>query len=256
MLAGMKHLIARTLPPSLRQQLRRWYHPRVVARFTEGRWPPAPGVKQLIREGDVVVDAGANVGYVTALLAGWVGPSGRVHSFEPVPITADLLKRSVSKLHLNQVRVHACGVSDQEGAAQMGIPQYADGGENLYESRVLTSGEQAGNLKKLSVPLCRFDDVLSADIDRLTFMKIDVEGHEEAALRGGLNVLRLARPALLIEIMGNLDDAQSSAGRVLALLAEFGYAPFLWENGWRARRPGESAVDYFFLMPHHLERAT
>ncbi len=253
MLIGIKHLIARTVPPSLRQQLRRWYHPRVVASFSEERWPPAAGVRQLVRRGDVVVDAGANVGYVTALLAKWVGPTGRVFSFEPVPITADLLKRSVARLGLKQVQVLSCGVSDREGSARMAIPRYADGSENLYESKLLEEAEEASNLEAVAVPLRRLDDVLQEDRNRLTFMKIDVEGHEEAALRGGLNTLREVKPALLIEIMGNLDEPESSAGRVLALLSELGYAPYFWESGWRARHLGEAAVDYFFLTTHHLE---
>ncbi|MCZ7590741.1 MAG: FkbM family methyltransferase [Kiritimatiellae bacterium] len=113
----------------------------MVAKFSPDRWPPAAGVRQLVGPGNVVVDAGANVGYITALLAQWVGVDGRVHSFEPVPITSDLLRRSVAHLKLGQVAVHPCGVSDRAGGAKMSIPRYADGGENLYESRVIDEGE-------------------------------------------------------------------------------------------------------------------
>lgn len=252
MLNAVKHTFSRALPSSLRQQLRRWYYPRVVAGFSPDRWPPAPGVQRLVKPGDVVVDAGANVGYVTALLARWVGTTGRVHSFEPVPVTADLLRRSVSYLKLSHVRVHACGVSDRAGEAQMSIPCYADGGENLYESHVVRDGEPAAGQRVVSIPLCRLDDALGADVERVAFMKIDVEGHEEAALRGALGILEKSRPALLIEIMGNLDDGDSSAGRVVSLLSHFGYAPYVRENSWRARLAGESSVDYFFLTQQHL----
>lgn len=251
-LSGIKHAIATRLPSTWRQQLRRWYHPRIVAKFSADRWPPSEGVKRLIRPGDVVVDAGANVGYVTALLAQWVGPEGRVHSFEPVPMTNDLLRRSVAHLKLAHVRVHACGVSDRVGEAQMSIPQYADGGENLYESRVLEPGAEAADENIVSIPLRRLDDEVREDLRRVAFMKLDVEGHEESALRGALDLLQNARPSLLLEIMGNLDDAQTSAGRVNALLSELGYAPYFWENGWRRRDIGESAVDYFFLTSQHV----
>lgn len=256
-LNGIRHTLTRLLPPPLRQGLRRWYYPRVVAKFSPDRWPPAIGARQLVRAGDVVVDAGANVGYVTALLAQWVGASGRVHSFEPVPITADLLRRSVSRLKIKQVSLHFCGVSDAAGEAKMSIPQYADGGENLYESRVIGEEDHDRNVavgaKIVSIPLRRLDDELSAEIPRITFMKIDVEGHEESALQGAEKILKEAQPALLIEIMGDLDDASASAGRVLAYLAGFNYAPYFWDNRWRPRQPGESAVDYFFLTPQHLK---
>lgn len=253
----LRHTLIRLLPPRLRQRLRQWYHPRVVAKFSENRWPPATGVRHLIKPGDVVVDAGANVGYVTALLARWVGETGRVHSFEPVPITNDLLRRSVRHLGLRQVAIHACGVSDRNEEAKMSIPQYADGGENLYESRVIAEEDRDRNVavgaKIVSIPLRRLDDELAADLSRITFMKMDVEGHEELALRGASKLLSEVRPALLIEIMGDLDDGSSSAGRVLSLLASFNYTPYFWNDGWRPRQPGESAVDYFFLAPQHLQ---
>lgn len=252
-LNGIRHTLIRLLPPSLRQGLRRWYYPRMVAKFSPDRWPPAAGVRQLVGPGNVVVDAGANVGYITALLAQWVGVDGRVHSFEPVPITSDLLRRSVAHLKLGQVAVHPCGVSDRAGGAKMSIPRYADGGENLYESSVIDEGGDASGMETVSIPLCRLDDELAKDVSRITFMKIDVEGHEESALRGAARILEESRPALLIEIMGDLDDPSSSAGRALAFLAGFSYAPYFWDNGWRLRQSGESAVDYFFLTSQHLQ---
>ena len=255
MASSLKHGLLRLLPAALRQGLRRWYHPRLVARFTPGQWPPSAGVATRVRPGDCVVDAGANVGYVTALLAAWVGPRGRVHSFEPVPQTAELLERSVRKLGLGQVTVHRCGVSDRTGEARMAIPEYADGGENLYESRVLTAGENATG-REVTIPLRTLDQELAADSGRITFMKIDVEGHEEAALTGAAATLERNRPALLIEIMGDLDQPDSSAGRVTAFLANRGYRPYVWADGWRPRQAGESAVDYFFLRDEHIGRAS
>jgi len=254
MFSSIKHRAARLLPAGLRQRVRRWYHPRVVAAFTPDRWPPSAGVQRLVREGDVVVDAGANVGYVTALLARWVGPRGRVHSFEPVPQTADLLRRAVRRLALRQVEVHACCVSDRAVLASMNIPNYAEGGENLYESRVVAEGEASAGGRVVQIPLVCLDDELAADRARVRFIKLDVEGHEEAALHGARALLQEARPALLIEIMGSLDAEGTSAHRVAAWLAGLGYAPYFWEGGWRPRRSGEKAVDYFFLAAHHVEQ--
>lgn len=249
----LKHVVARCLPAPLRQAVRRWYYPRLVGRFAPDWWPPAAGVRRLVKPGDVVVDAGANIGYVTALLARWVGPTGRVHSFEPVPVTADLLRRAIARAGFKHVQIHACGVSSETGVATMHIPQYADGGENLYESRVVSASETADEAGTIRIPLCRMDEALAADIPRITFIKIDVEGHEESALKGAAAILEQARPALLIEIMGDLDDPRSSAGRVLLHLQALGYAPYLWDGHWRPRLVGEKAVDYYFLTRHHLE---
>ena len=84
-MSHLRHTVIRWLPARLRHALRAWNSSRQVRHFTEERWPEAAVVRQLIRPGDVVVDAGANIGYLSALLARWVGPSGLVHSIEPIP---------------------------------------------------------------------------------------------------------------------------------------------------------------------------
>jgi FkbM family methyltransferase len=225
----------------------------MVARYSADRWVLSPALQRLVRPGSVVVDAGANVGYVTALLANWVGPEGRVHSFEPVPETFDLLARAVRKLKLKQVRLHPLALSDVAGVAEIRIPRYADGRENFYESTMAPPSGATADARAVRIETARLDDVLGEDAGRVKFIKMDVEGHEERALAGAQSILERARPALFVEIDGNLDDATSSAGRLYARLADLGYNVYLWEAGWRARRPGESAVDYFFLMPCHTQ---
>ena len=249
---SLKNQLIRALPPAWRQAARRWYHPRLVARYSADQWALSPALQRLVRPGATVVDAGANVGYVTALLARWVGPEGRVHSFEPVPDTFDLLARAVRKLALTQVRPYALALSDRAGRAEIQIPRYADGRENLYESTLESPAWLTGDTRRVQIETVRLDDALAGDAERVAFIKIDVEGHEERMLAGAQRVLDASRPSLLIEIDGDLDAPDTSAGRLAAALNARGYRPYLWDNGWRARRPGESAVDYFFLMPHHL----
>lgn len=251
MWGSFRNWIARHLPSGARQAARRWYHPRVVARYRDEQWSLSPALRRLVKPGAVVVDAGANVGYVTALLARWVGPEGRVHSFEPVPDTFDLLSRAVRKLKLHQVRLHPRALSDDARCAEIKIPCYADGRENLYESTLESPPWLTGETRSVRIETTRLDDALGEDAARVSFIKMDVEGHEERALAGARRVLESARPALMIEIDGNLDDPDSSAGRLASHLRGLGYGVFFWRDGWRPRAPGESAVDYFFLMPHH-----
>ena len=73
--------------------------------------------KRIVRPGDVVFDIGANFGWFTTLFARWVGPSGRVHGFEPVPFIHELAAETVklngmeSRVQLNRL---ALGRSDGE----------------------------------------------------------------------------------------------------------------------------------------------
>lgn len=249
----LKHLLVRCLPRGWRRALRQWNSLRQVRAFTAERWPCAPVVRALVRPGDCVVDAGANMGYITALLAGWVGPTGRVHSIEPVPDTYDLLVRGVRALGLAQVRTHHCAVSAEAGEGTMAIPSYAEGGENFYESHLVAGGRPAGEGLTVRVPLRRLDDIVGDDVARIRFLKIDVEGHEGPALQGAEEILRQARPALLVEVAGDPDDAGSAAAGLFRALAARGYAAYCGETSLRPRRPGDRAVDYYFLLEPHLD---
>ncbi len=241
------------MPAFLRRALRAWNSPRQVRRFTPDRWPEAAVVQQLIRPGDVVVDAGANIGYISALLARWVGPTGLVHSIEPIPETFELLQGAMRKLGFQQVKCHACGVSDRGGEAVMEVPAYPDGAENFYESHVVTSSQVSPSGKQIKVRLKTLDEVVGETLSRVTFMKVDVEGHEEPALLGATRLLEQARPALLMEINHSLDQPTAATARMLARLDMLGYRAYLLEGTKLVeRRAGQQAVDYFFLTSAHV----
>lgn len=246
----VKHVVFASLPRPVRRIVRRHCSIRKVRRFREDQWPCAPVVRRLVQPGDCVVDAGANIGYLTALLARWAGPQGVVHSIEPVPETYEVLARAVRALGLRQVRLHACAVSDADSEGLMEIPTYRDGAENFYESRVVAG---ASGRRSVRVALRKLDGLLAGDLDRVAFAKIDVEGHELAALRGAAGLLARSRPALLIEVSGDPDAAGGPASELFALLAALGYGAFVWKDGrLRPRARGDREVDYLFLTDRHL----
>ena len=251
----IKETLARALPRSWVHFLKKLYFPGVLRNVTEKDWPYARIVQHLVRPGDRVIDVGANIGYVTSLLSRYVGPDGRVFSFEPVPETHALLAHSLQKLAIGNVETFRCALSSEPGTAVMEIPHFPEGGENFYQSHIVDDGQARAGRRAVSVELRRLDDVLSEHLDSVAFMKIDVEGHELAVLGGARALLERSRPALIVEVSGNPDDQDGHAAPVFALLAEFAYSAWVLDGaGVRPRRSGESAVDYFFLMPGHIER--
>lgn len=248
-----KNWILRHLPRGLVRWVKSWYYPSVLRRFQEENWPGAPVVRRLISPGDTVVDAGANIGYVSMLLARWVGPRGRVHSFEPVPETFSLLSGNMRRLGLQQVEPHPIALSDQAGTAHMHVPQYEKGGENFYESHLATEPPGPGE-RSVTVRVETLDAVLR-DRPRVTFMKLDVEGHELSALRGAKRILDAHRPALYVEMMGDLDRPGDPAAQLVDWLASWGYRVFRADGASvHLRQPGEQSVDYFFLTADHERR--
>lgn len=245
----IKQGLMRAIPRPLQRRAKAWYYPRMLRNFTEDRWPEAPVVRRLVAPGDHVVDAGANIGYISLLLSRMVGPQGRVHAFEPVPATFELLSSNLRALGLANVEARPVGVSDAAAEVFMQTPDYDGGGENLYESHIVTT-PGAG----FSARVAPLDEQLGDALSRVTFVKIDVEGHELAAIRGASRLLRAARPALLIEVSGE-PDAVGNAATMFDELRSAGYAPYRRTGDVLVPRvAGDREVDYYFLTAETAHR--
>lgn len=155
-------------------------------------------ISRQLKRGDKVVDVGANIGYLTHIMAQIVGETGQVLSFEPHPIIYDHLAKSVAENRLTQCRLHNLALGDNEGTGELvfGLDKANFGTAYLVNESVATTG-----LKTCSVPVRRLDDLLSPD-ERVDFIKIDVEGNEPLVIKGATELLRAQRPIIMSEILG------------------------------------------------------
>lgn len=158
---------------------------------------PSSVVRQLVRPGDIVVDVGANFGWYTTLFAQAVDTSGRVFAFEPVPSTH---ARLTENLELNQlqgrVTVVRSAVADAPGTATV----YVFKSLSHACSSLSTLNER--DYQAVEAPLIKLDEYLSGQaIERVDFLKCDVEGAELAVLRGCGDLLRSPEaPIILVEL--------------------------------------------------------
>lgn len=144
---------------------------------------------QLIRPGERALDIGANYGTYALTLARL---GARVDLFEPNPAIAAVL--AAWARGRSGVAVHALALSDREGTAELVIP--ADGGVEHDSSAALAGGAVAQG-RRVAVPLAPLD---SMGITDAALIKIDVEGHEDAVLRGAAATIAASSPALIVEI--------------------------------------------------------
>jgi FkbM family methyltransferase len=159
-----------------------------------------------IQPGDIVLDVGAHVGYYTLLAARCSGPSGHIHSFEPLPRNVAFLKRHIQINKLTNVTFHQIAVSDRSGSVHFG------GGVSSSTGRITLSGD-------LEVEAASLDDLLNTgEINSPSLMKIDVEGAEASVLRGGKQLLNEFRPDIFLATHGS--QPHSDCKR---LLADLGY---------------------------------
>jgi FkbM family methyltransferase len=260
MLAFVKKLARRYAPTGLKHRLRKWNSWRLVRDFDESCWPPAAGVRRLLRPGDRVVDAGANIGYITALFSRWVGPTGRVYSMEPEPGTFDILAGNVQRLRLENVELFPCALSSRSAPGVLAVPEYADGGENLYEARILNPAgaglpaatvKADGGVRTVEVQLATLDGLLEKRADALALIKLDVEGCELEAVQGATELVRRFQPVFLIEVSGDPWEPGSRAAALFELMNGWGYGPYRLEAGeWCRMDRGAAVPDVFFLPPN------
>ena len=203
---SLKGLAYRFVPKLLVTKLRHWKHVRDLATATE---PEEATLRALILSGQTVLDIGANFGVFTKLFSELVGPQGSVIAFEPVPETYRTLTGGIAKLGLRNVQANGKAVSDSVGTATMAVPLYKDSrGENLYESHIVSPDAKGAFIVETVT-------VDSLQLANVSFIKIDVEGHEIEVLRGSMETLQRCHPTLMVEV--------SSSGTAELLCGELGY---------------------------------
>ena len=144
----------------------------------------------LLRGGDVL-DVGANIGYTTSLFARAVEPGRQVISFEPEEQNFARLS-AVARKH-DCVRPVRSAVGDHDGVCALKVNRHHPGDHQVV------GGDSRGADDTVEVPMVTLDSYLSADgRDRpVAFIKIDVQGHEEAVCRG-MGRLLDANPAVAV----------------------------------------------------------
>jgi FkbM family methyltransferase len=149
-----------------------------------------------VRPGANAIDVGANHGYYTMLMADLAGADGRVAAVEPNPDICRLLRRTVAiNGFSDRVVVLEMAAGDTDGQSlRLGLP--AQESKNAYVFS--PTGARPPEERSVAIRGDRLDTVL-ADWDRLDFVKIDVEGAEEAAVGGLFRLLERHLPMLVLE---------------------------------------------------------
>jgi FkbM family methyltransferase len=133
---------------------------------------------RLTDPGEVAIDAGANIGYMTSALAAAVGLKGRVEAFEPHPELFSELVDNVTCWRgapIGEIRVHQLALSRRSG---VGMLHVSDEFKTNRGTATLDSQRQETSI---DVPLARLDALVA---ERIGVMKLDVEGHEVQVLGG------------------------------------------------------------------------
>jgi FkbM family methyltransferase len=189
---------------------------------------------RLADPGETVVDAGANIGYMTSVMASRVGPGGAVYAFEPHPAVYARLVENIERWRdtMGWLHVHASmhALSDRSGRARL----YTDAG---FETNTGTAslGQRSPDARYRDVALTTLDEAVPGK--SISVLKVDVEGHEHNVLSGA--VQRIRKRAIRDIVF----ESWSGTGAVFELLESHRYQIF---QIWRG----------FFKPLLHLDRSS
>lgn len=200
-------------------RLKAWRN-NVVATFLLKQYFYDRGNEHVLPEaGDHVIDAGACFGDTALAFAVAAGPTGRVYSFDLLPAHLRIIAENLAMNPQLEPRVKAIGVG-------------LDGRSNTLPASVAASAsdgkiDPAAQLGDGDFPLRSIDDlVASGEVERVDFIKMDIEGSELAALQGGEQSLRRFRPKLAISLYHKPEDLYTITDYLDGL--GLGYRFYLW----------------------------
>lgn len=183
-----------------------------------GAHEPNTGLWFQPRKGDVVIDVGAHIGRYTLLAA---GRGAKVFSVEPEPDNFRLLLLNISLNRLRGIVPLNCALASSCGLMRLYSPAFGDKDRTSFSATWPQYTPRA-----FTVP-CRSLDDLAEEfmLDRVDWLKVDVEGAETQVLMGGLRTLRKVR-RLIIEITDRnatecLRLLKNAGLRVVAIMDRF-----------------------------------
>jgi FkbM family methyltransferase len=158
--------------------------------------------RSLLEPGDVVIEAGANVGALTLPLARLVGPRGLVHAFEPQRIPYYITCGTIALNGLDHVQVHLAAVGRDVGFIT--VPEFAFDLPGSYGGLELgPDADWRRDFAGRPVPVNTVSvvrlDAMFPQLGRLKLIKLDIEGMEKDALDGARELINRTRPFIYAE---------------------------------------------------------
>lgn len=151
----------------------------------------------LIHEGFVCIDIGASFGWYTIILSKLVGQKGHIYAFEPLPENYSVLVENIKENQLKNVTTFTVALGDTKKSAKLYLPDVGVSGSlKLHKFR--------NNYDEINCEIDTFDSIVEKEcIEKIDFIKADIEGGEYAFLKGAINSIKKFMPFIMLEIQEN-----------------------------------------------------
>lgn len=198
------------------------------------------------------MDVGGHAGQMTKLFAS-LAPKGKIYTFEPGTYAYSILNFIHKMKNLKNVRIFKMGVSSHAGILTLSIPIKKSGSIGYGISHISSHGaSDSSPLLQEKIPVITLDEFREHhQIKHISFIKIDVEGHEFEVLKGATKIIQDCKPAFMIEInSGFLKRSGSSAAEIFSFFQERGYRHLKIDEklGQFISSPQQEDTDYLFYI--------
>ena len=173
---------------------------------------------ELVEDGALVFDIGGNIGYYSIALA--KGRNATIHAFEPIEST---YRQFIANAYYNgvqdRVRINNFGLFDKSGELTFYVYK-----QDFGNASAAIMHEEKDN-EKIVCKVERLDEYVKAQgVERIDFIKLDVEGAEIFALRGGLKSIEKHKPILFVEMLRKWAAKYGyHPNEIIAMLEQIGY---------------------------------
>jgi FkbM family methyltransferase len=200
---------------------------KLLSRALKARWRDQVhellAVKKAVANGGTSIDVGANKGSYLYSMARW-SKAAPVYAFEPQRVLANYLRTACQNSGLTNVRIENLALSDVEGELDLYVPGDATSPGASLESSI----SDKTSCRKETVQVTTLDTYAHANIQApVRAIKIDVEGHELAVVKGALQLIQRDKPLLIIECEGRHLPAGQSVASFIAFVDSLGYTSTL-----------------------------
>lgn len=133
-------------------------------------------MRLFLKPDDIVLEVGANIGYYVLIESSILSDNGFIYALEPEPDNIDLLKKNISLNNLRNVEVYDLALSNRKGTAKL----YTGKASNLHS---MYQGQSQEKKSYVEVNTLTLDGFLE-DKKPITFLRMDIEGHEVEVIDG------------------------------------------------------------------------
>ncbi|MDR1585433.1 MAG: FkbM family methyltransferase [Prevotellaceae bacterium] len=203
-------------------------------------------VKKLINKGDTVIDIGANLGYYSFLFARWVGKTGNVYSVEPIKDFNRIFNEVARKY--KQLTLYPYALGNKEKTIRMVSSPHAGyfrtGLPHVYDAKKDGALENAEFTFEAEM---KIPSKLFSSLDRIDYIKCDVEGFEFSILSDMRDIIAKHKPAVQVEVW------KENTANILSLFHNLGYKAYKFDrNKLVSTDLSKIGGDYIFLYQEKL----